>query len=94
MAAHLRGSCLHPRRSVPKALFFAVILVGIVYVVSGYAAAIGYGQRHVHALSHDAGPSTTLATRYWGANVVWIFALTEFSWVSATSGTCTRGGPR
>lgn len=65
-----------PRRSVPRALFFAVILVGIVYVVSGYAAAIGYGEHHVKALAADTGPWTTLATRYWGASVVWIFALT------------------
>jgi len=53
-----------------------VILIGIVYVVSGYAAAIGYGAHHVKAFAADTSPWTTLADRFWGANVAWIFALT------------------
>ena len=66
----------NPRRAVPRALFFAVILIGIVYVLSGYAAAIGFGENHVHALSTDASPWTTLATRFWGADGVWLITLT------------------
>lgn len=66
----------NPRRSVPRALILAVILIGVVYVLSGYSAAIGYGQNHVSALAKDTSPWTTLSDRYWGANVAWIFALT------------------
>jgi amino acid transporter len=66
----------NPRRAVPRALFFAVLLIGIVYVLSGYAAAIGFGENHVHALSTDASPWTTLATRFWGADGVWLITLT------------------
>ena len=66
----------NPRRAVPRALFFAVILIGIVYVLSGYAAAIGFGENHVHALATDASPWTTLATRFWGADGVWLITLT------------------
>jgi amino acid transporter len=65
-----------PRRGVPRALFIAVILVGIVYVFSGYAAAIGFGAGHVDALAADASPWTTLSNRYWGPNVAWLFLLT------------------
>jgi amino acid transporter len=65
-----------PRRGVPRALFIAVIAVGIVYVFSGYAAAIGYGQSHVNDLAGDATPWTTLSNTYWGTNVAWLFALT------------------
>ena len=66
----------NPRRAVPRALFFAVLLIGIVYVLSGYAAAIGFGENHVHALATDASPWTTLATRFWGADGVWLITLT------------------
>jgi amino acid transporter len=65
-----------PRRGVPRALFIAVILVGIVYVFSGYAAAIGFGAGHVDALAADASPWTTLSNRFWGPNVAWLFLLT------------------
>jgi amino acid transporter len=66
----------NPRRTVPRALMYAVILIGIVYVISGYAAAIGYGQGHVHALATDSSPLTTLATRFWGADGLWLITLT------------------
>jgi amino acid transporter len=66
----------NPRRTVPRALLFAVILIGIVYVLSGYAAAIGFGENHVHALATDASPLTTLATKFWGPDGVWLITLT------------------
>jgi amino acid transporter len=65
-----------PRRTVPRALMYAVILIGIVYVLSGYATAIGFGQHHVGALASDSSPLTTLATRFWGADGVWLITLT------------------
>jgi amino acid transporter len=65
-----------PKRTVPRALIYAVVLIGIVYVLSGYAAAIGYGQHHVHALATASSPLTTLATRFWGADGVWLITLT------------------
>ena len=65
-----------PRRGVPRALFIAVILVGVVYVFSGYAAAIGFGAGGVDALSSDASPWTTLSDRFWGPHVAWLFSLT------------------
>jgi amino acid transporter len=66
----------NPRRNVPRALLLAVLLIGIVYVLSGYAAAIGFGENHVHALATDASPWTTLATKFWGADGVWLITLT------------------
>jgi amino acid transporter len=65
-----------PRRGVPRALFIAVILVGIVYVFAGYAAAVGFGAGNVDSLAADASPWTTLFDTYWGANLAWLFALT------------------
>jgi amino acid transporter len=78
-----------PRRSVPRALFTAVILVGIVYVISGYAASIGFGQSHVDALSSDQNPLTTLSDRYWGKDLAWLLTLTVLNsqFANALSGS-------
>ena len=65
-----------PKRNISRALFIAVILVGFVYVLAGYATSIGYGIGHVKALSSDASPLTTLSNTFWGANVAWLITLT------------------
>ena len=65
-----------PKRNVPRALLFAVVLIGIVYVLSGYATAIGFGEHHVGALASNSSPLTTLATKFWGADGVWLITLT------------------
>jgi amino acid transporter len=65
-----------PRRSVPRALFLAVGLIGVFYVLSTYAAAIGFGKSGAHAFAKDSGPWNTLADQYWGAKVAWIVSLT------------------
>jgi amino acid transporter len=74
---------------VPRALFTAVILVGIVYVISGYAASIGFGQSHVDALSSDQNPLTTLSDRYWGKDLAWLLTLTVLNsqFANALSGS-------
>jgi amino acid transporter len=61
---------------VPLALFFAVGFIGIFYVLSTYAAAIGFGKSGGDAFAKDTGPWNTLADQYWGAKVAWIVALT------------------
>jgi amino acid transporter len=74
-----------PLRSVPRALVAAVILVGIVYVLSGYAASIGFGADHATALAKDPAPWTTLSNHYWSTNVAWVLSLTVLN--SAFAGT-------
>jgi amino acid transporter len=64
------------RRNVPLALFLAVGIIGVFYVLSTYAAAIGFGASGAKAFSEDSGPWNTLADEYWGAKVAWIVALT------------------
>jgi amino acid transporter len=65
------------RRSIPIALFAAVGIVGIFYVLSSYAAAIGFGAgAGSHGFAGDAAPFTTLANRNWGSSVAWIVSLT------------------
>jgi amino acid transporter len=79
----------NPRRSVPIALFGAVIMVGLVYVLSGYAAAIGFGSQHAHALASDPSPWTTLSDTFWGKDLGWLFVLTVLNsqFANALSGS-------
>ncbi len=73
----------NPRRSIPIALFSAVAIIGLYYVLSSYAAAVGFGQNHTAALVRDTTPWTTLSNRYWGANVGWILSLTVLNSIFA-----------
>lgn len=63
-----------PRRTIPIALFTGVGVIGVFYVLSGWAAAIGFGHGHVGAFVADGNPFLTLASRYWG--FTWLLALT------------------
>jgi amino acid transporter len=65
-----------PKKNISKALFIAVLLVGSVYILSGYAMAIGYGHSHVGALASDSSPLNTLSNHFWGANIAWLITLT------------------
>jgi amino acid transporter len=65
------------RRAIPIALFSAVGIIGIFYVLSSYTAAIGFGSAAgSHALANDASPFNTLANKNWSSSVAWIVSLT------------------
>jgi amino acid transporter len=65
------------RRAIPIALFSAVGIIGIFYVLSSYTAAIGFGSgAGSHALANDASPFNTLANKNWSSSVAWIVSLT------------------
>jgi amino acid transporter len=65
------------RRSIPIALFAAVGIIGLFYVLSSYAAAIGFGGgAGSHTFSADSAPFSTLADKNWSSSVAWIVSLT------------------
>lgn len=64
------------KKNISRAIFIAVILVGVIYVLSGYATSIGFGISHVKALSTSASPLTALSNTYWGSDVAWLITLT------------------
>jgi amino acid transporter len=70
-------------RSIPIALFAAVGIIGVYYVFSGYAAAIGFGQDSVSAFVRDDTPWATLTERYWGHGFLWIIDLTVLNSIFA-----------
>jgi amino acid transporter len=49
---------------VPRGIFGAVLLVGVIYLFTTYAEMIGFGVHGVDALTGDTAPFTTLAARY------------------------------
>jgi amino acid transporter len=63
-----------PKRSIPIALFTSVCVIGVFFVFSGYASAIGFGHSHVSTFVADGNPFLTLSQRYWG--LTWVVALT------------------
>lgn len=71
------------RRSIPIALFTAVGVIGVFYVLSGWASAIGYGSSHVNAFVSDSSPWITLVQKYWGSNLVWLISLTVLNSIFA-----------
>jgi amino acid transporter len=73
----------HPRRSIPVALFTAVGIIGLFYVLSGWAAAIGFGSNHVNTMVNDPIPWVTLTKVYWGPNLVWLVSLTVLNSIFA-----------
>ena len=53
-----------PRRNVPRAMFFALLFVGLIYVFATYSEMVGFGVDGVHKLIADVAPFTTLANTY------------------------------
>lgn len=53
-----------PRRNVPRAILWSLLLVGAIYVFCTYAEMIGFGVDGVDRLTSDPAPFTTLARTY------------------------------
>ncbi len=71
------------RHSIPVALFTSVGVIGVFYVLSGWAASIGYGSSHVTTFVSDGTPWVTLVQKFWGPNVVWLVSLTVLNSIFA-----------
>ncbi len=63
-AATLGEEVQEPRRNVPRGIFGAVLLVGVIYLVTTYAEMVGFGVDNVARLTGDTAPFTTLAEEY------------------------------
>jgi amino acid transporter len=55
-----------PRRNIPRAVFGAVVLIGIFYVFMAYVATVGYGIHAMRSFAQNPNPFSTIAIRYWG----------------------------
>jgi amino acid transporter len=82
-AATLGEETRDPRRNIPIALFTAVLVIGVYFVLATYSAAIGFGQSHASDLVKDPTPWSTLANRYWGSGFSWILSITVLNSILA-----------
>lgn len=80
-AATLGEETAEPRKSIPKAIWGAVIALGVFYVVSSYAMSLGYGAAHASDFASAAAPMDHLASVY--GNDVLVFAVAIVAIVSA-----------
>lgn len=66
-AAALGEETRNPRRSIPRAVYGSMLVVGIFYVLMTYAATVGYGPSHMATgYGNDPAPFDTLARRFSG----------------------------
>jgi amino acid transporter len=91
-AATLGEEARNPSRTIPRALFTGVIVLGLFYIFACYAIVNGFGPAHIGRLQADATPLVTLGKRYWG--ISWIVSLTilasQFANVVAGSNAAVR----
>ncbi|MCU1527814.1 MAG: family permease [Frondihabitans sp.] len=76
-----------PKRTIPIALFSAVIVIGLFYVLASYGAAIGYGRSHAGTFAADTNPWATLATKYWGISWALVLTVIASQFANFISGT-------
>lgn len=65
-SAPLAEEAHNPRRTVPRAILLATVLIGIFYVFCSYAGVVGWGFNTISTYTNDPNPWATMATRVWG----------------------------
>jgi amino acid transporter len=65
-SAPLAEEAHNPRRTVPRAILLATVLIGIFYVFCSYAGVVGWGFNSISGYVNDPNPWATMATRVWG----------------------------
>ncbi|MBV8991736.1 MAG: APC family permease [Solirubrobacterales bacterium] len=80
-AATVGEETARPRKNIPRAIWGAVIGLGILFVVSTYGMSLGYGAAHASAFATATAPMDHLASVY--GNHVLVFAVDIAGTVSA-----------
>jgi len=82
-AATVGEETARPRNHIPKAIWVAVIGLGILFVVASYGMSLGYGAAHASQFASAAAPMDHLASLY--GNGVLVFAVDIAGTVSAVA---------
>ena len=86
-SAPLAEEAQNPRRTVPRAIVSAVVVVGVFYVFCSYAGVVGWGFNKLSTYSADTNPWGTMAQRVWGGfSVIAIFAILNSALANANAG--------
>src|SRR6266581_2138907 len=65
-SAPLAEESQNPRRTVPRAIVLAVVMIGLFYVFCSYAGVVGWGFNKITTYVSDPDPWATMAARVWG----------------------------
>jgi amino acid transporter len=65
-SAPLAEEAHDPRRTVPRAIVSAAILIGLFYVLCSYAGVVGWGINNLGTYVTNSNPWAALATKVWG----------------------------
>lgn len=65
-SAPLAEETQNPRRTVPRAILLATILIGLFYILCSYAGMAGWGIGKLSSYLTDPDPWATMAGRVWG----------------------------
>jgi amino acid transporter len=66
-SAPLAEETRQPRRTVPRAVLLATVLIGLFYILCSYAGVVGWGITNLNGYISNADPWATMAGRVWGA---------------------------
>jgi len=85
----------NPHKSIPRAVFGSMIVVGIFYVLMAYVGTLGYGTQHMlTGYANDSAPFDTITRQYGGPLLVVLIDLVGiFSFFSAAL-AIINGGAR
>lgn len=72
-AAPLAQETRRPQEFISKAIMWSLIVVGVYYIFSAYASAIGWGPLNMHSFAVNANPYYALAHKLWGVGWVLVF---------------------
>ena len=75
------------RKTIPIALFTAVLVIGGFYVFSAYGVVSGFGPHHVTALANDTDPLRTLSQQFWGGTALLTLTIMASAFANAVSGS-------
>lgn len=92
-SAPLAEESLNPRRTVPRAIVLATLLIGLFYILCSYAGVAGWGINKLNSYLSDADPWATLAGRVWGVfSFIVILAILNSALANSNAGinTITR----
>ncbi|QBD77122.1 APC family permease [Ktedonosporobacter rubrisoli] len=65
-AAPLGEETTHPRRTIPLAVIFSALGIGVFYTIGSYAGMIGWGVSHIAGYAASPAPWIELGQRFWG----------------------------
>lgn len=93
-AAVLGEESRNPRRTVPRGIFGAVIIVGLFYLLVSYSESQGVAPRNMAAFAANSNELSYLSRIFWSGSVAWLIdlvvALSTMAFVLAAFNSAVR----